>query len=90
MRSRVGYKPKGILTVVEPKKHFQESDFIKAIDSWSEGLQDNPVPHFAAKIALPTMELNQLESMKIEVFAIKKKSLIQITSIAILRCHGIL
>ena len=52
MRSRVGYKPNGTLTVDEPKKHFQESEFVKAIDTWSENLKDNPVPHFAAKITL--------------------------------------
>lgn len=50
MKSRIGHKPNGIVTLKNPSKHFQESEFIKAIDEWSVSMKDNPVPHFAAKI----------------------------------------
>ena len=50
MRSRIGFKPNGTLLLKDPAKHFQESEFVKAVDKWSVNMKDNPLPHFAAKI----------------------------------------
>lgn len=52
MKSRIGYKPNGVLQLKEPGKHFQEAEFVKAIDKWSVSMKDNPLPHFAAKIKI--------------------------------------